>query len=360
MIPKSRPPFQSTPEKRHTVASVDEIKSNFSINSDNVFVTPTKESSVTMDDGSIMTEHGSVRGHRGDVKTKCSELTFSPSEGEMEHVLEEKSISMINLPAFRANMDNSFTTEECLTDENITDDVKVSKSEIVFTINSNVNNHDETDSRKYSVNGVDDSGMEIDNEQKLSINSNLDKSVNDSGLEPDSSSVDHQEILAKQHKQLQEQFTMWQDQLEQNKKLLASTQAIPADDTSRQLQQQLQSQMQMQQQMIQQIATKVWEAPIRTNNSNKKVWRASRDIYKVRKNHISEVVEKTEVQTTNIPPPPALPNGKLTSNGVTSGEQPKTKSKTKSKKYIEPKLDPREELMIAIKKLWWKECNEKR
>lgn len=52
----------------------------------------------------------------------------------------------------------------------------------------------------------------------------------------------------------------------------------------------------------------------------------------------------------SAPKAPALPNGKavLPENTVLN-EQTKPKSKSKSRKYIEPKLDPREELMIAIR-----------
>lgn len=179
-----------------------------------------------MDDGSILTEGGSVRGHKGEVKTKCSELIFSPnSEGEMENVLEEKSISMINLPAVRNSSDNSVAVEENVKEDKIV----VSRTEIVFSVNKNSKVDSYSSSRKLSIN---DSGVEAETESNM---------------------VDHQEVLSAQYKQLQQQFSAWQTQLEENRKLLLSTQAIPADDTTRQFQQQLQSQIQLQQQMIQQM-----------------------------------------------------------------------------------------------------------
>ncbi|VDI11491.1 protein cordon-bleu [Mytilus galloprovincialis] len=346
--PKPKPTYQSTPDKRHTVATLDEIKSNFAINNDNVFITPTKGHNLEMDDGFIITEAGSVRGHKGEVKTKCSELSFSPnSEGEMEHVLEEKSISMINLPAVRATLDSSI--EDNKSEDNVKDDIVVSRTEIVFSVNSN------------SPKQEDDSS-----ERKTSVNSNLEKSVNDSGVEAEhDTSIDHQEVLATQYKQLQQQFSMWKVQLEDNKKLLSSSQAIPSDETTKQFQQQLQSQIQLQQQMIQQMQQSM-EAlssqqqqssvvdqssqnnlPSSTDKSSHK--QISVDIG----NHVDQVIESTSVKQTFVPPPPpvapALPNGKAIVELTSSNEQTKPKSKSKPRKYIEPKLDPREELMIAIK-----------
>lgn len=346
--PKPKPTYQSTPDKRHTVATLDEIKSNFAINNDNVFITPTKGHNLEMDDGFIITEAGSVRGHKGEVKTKCSELSFSPnSEGEMEHVLEEKSISMINLPAVRATLDSSI--EDNKNEDNVKDDIVVSRSEIVFSVNSN------------SPKQEDDSS-----ERKTSVNSNLEKSVNDSGVEAEhDTSIDHQEVLATQYKQLQQQFSMWKVQLEDNKRLLSSSQAIPSDETTKQFQQQLQSQIQLQQQMIQQMQQSMealssqqqqsslvdqssqHNLPSSTDKSSHK--QISVDIG----NHVDQVIESTSVKQTFVPPPPpvapALPNGKAIVEVTSSNEQTKPKSKSKPRKYIEPKLDPREELMIAIK-----------
>ncbi|XP_071158078.1 ankycorbin-like isoform X15 [Mytilus edulis] len=346
--PKPKPTYQSTPDKRHTVATLDEIKSNFAINNDNVFITPTKGHNLEMDDGFIITEAGSVRGHKGEVKTKCSELSFSPnSEGEMEHVLEEKSISMINLPAVRATLDSSI--EDNKNEDNVKDDIVVSRSEIVFSVNSN------------SPKQEDDSS-----ERKTSVNSNLEKSVNDSGVEAEQdTSIDHQEVLATQYKQLQQQFSMWKVQLEDNKRLLSSSQAIPSDETTKQFQQQLQSQIQLQQQMIQQMQQSMealssqqqqsslvdqssqHNLPSSTDKSSHK--QISVDIG----NHVDQVIESTSVKQTFVPPPPpvapALPNGKAIVEVTSSNEQTKPKSKSKPRKYIEPKLDPREELMIAIK-----------
>lgn len=340
MQPKSRPPFQSTPEKRHTVSTLEEIKSNFGVSNEDGFVTPTKEHTVTTDDGSMISEHGSVRGHRGEVKTKCSELGFSPSsEGEVEHVFETKSISMLNLPAFRASSGSVELNNE------VKDSVKVSKTEIVFTMNSSVNKLDND-----SMNRTSSTSSNLEN-STVEETSYRKASVNDSGVEADSSPIDPQEALSAQHKQLQEQCSMWQVQLEQNKKLLASTQAIPADDTSRQLQQQLQSQIQMQQQMLQtmQDSMEALNVQPQPKTMESKVSNLQKEVF------VEQTTTKTETKPANVPPPPALPNGKLTNNlqllnrGPTTTEQTKPKSKGKSKKLIEPKLDPREELMIAIR-----------
>ncbi|XP_052094759.1 ankycorbin-like isoform X3 [Mytilus californianus] len=345
--PKPKPTYQSTPEKRHTVATLDEIKSNFAINNDNVFITPTKGHNIEMDDGFIITEAGSVRGHKGEVKTKCSELSFSPnSEGEMEHVLEEKSISMINLPAVRASLDSSL--EENKSEDNVKDDIVVSRTEIVFSVNSN------------STKQEDDSSG-----RKTSVSSNLEKSVNDSGVEAESdSNIDHQEVLTAQYKQLQQQFSMWKIQLEENKRLLSSSQAIPSDETTKQFQQQLQSQIQLQQQMIQQMQQSMEALSSQQqqgslvdqssqNNLPSSLDKSSQKQISVDiGNHVDQTIESTSVRQTFVPPPPvapALPNGKANVEVTSSNEQTKPKSKSKPRKYIEPKLDPREELMIAIK-----------
>ncbi|CAC5406829.1 unnamed protein product [Mytilus coruscus] len=345
--PKPKPTYQSTPEKRHTVATLDEIKSNFAINNDNVFITPTKGHNLEMDDGFIITEAGSVRGHKGEVKTKCSELSFSPnSEGEMEHVLEEKSISMINLPAVRASLDSSI--EENKSEDSVKDDIVVSRTEIVFSVNSN------------STKQEDDSSG-----RQTSLNSNLEKSVNDSGVEAESdSNIDHQEVLTAQYKQLQQQFSTWKIQLEENKKLLSSSQAIPSDETTKQFQQQLQSQIQLQQQMIQQMQQSMEALSSQQqqgglvdqssqNNLPSSLDKSSQKQISVDiGNHVDQTIEPTSVKQTFVPPPPvapALPNGKAIVEVTSSNEQTKPKSKSKPRKYIEPKLDPREELMIAIK-----------
>lgn len=349
MQPKSRPPFQSTPEKRHTVSTLEEMKSNFGGSHGDGFVTPTKEHTVTTDDGSIVTEHGSVRGHRGEVKTKCSELGFSPSsEGEVEHVFETKSISMLNLPAFRTS-DNTRPLE--VRD----DDVKVSKTEIVFSRPSNTN---VLDNESINRTASTSSSLESSNMEETSYRK---ASVNDSGVEADSSSMDAQEALAAQHKQLQEQCAMWQVQLEQNKKLLASTQAVPTDDTSRQLQKQLETQIQMQQQMLKQMqesmeVLSVQQQQEKSMESNKG--------HPQKEEVVKQTVVKVETKPANVPPPPpALPNGKLTNNiellNRGSADQTKQKSKTKTKKHIEPKLDPREELMIAIRNFGGRDAMKK-
>ncbi|XP_063421758.1 cordon-bleu protein-like 1 isoform X9 [Mytilus trossulus] len=345
--PKPKPTYQSTPDKRHTVATLDEIKSNFAINNDNVFITPTKGHNLEMDDGFIITEAGSVRGHKGEVKTKCSELSFSPnSEGEMEHVLEEKSISMINLPAVRATLDSSI--EDNKSEDNIKDDIVVSRTEIVFSVNSNSTKQEEDSS-----------------DRKTSVSSNLEKSVNDSGVEAEhDTSIDHQEVLATQYKQLQQQFSMWKVQLEDNKRLLSSSQAIPSDETTKQFQQQLQSQIQLQQQMIQQMQQSMEALSSQQqqgsmvdqssqNNLSSQDKSSQKQISVDIGNHVNQVIESTSVKQTFVPPPPpvapALPNGKAVVEVTSSNEQTKPKSKSKPRKYIEPKLDPREELMIAIK-----------
>lgn len=326
IVPKPKPTLQSTPEKSQQVSTVNELKSSFSINNDKVFITPCKEQTIQMDDGSILTEGGSVRGHKGEVKTKCSELIFSPnSEGEMENVLEEKSISMINLPAVRNSSDNSVAVEENVKEDKIV----VSRTEIVFSVNKNSKVDSNSSSRKLSIN---DSGVEAETESNM---------------------VDHQEVLSAQYKQLQQQFSAWQTQLEENRKLLLSTQAIPADDTTRQFQQQLQSQIQLQQQMIQQMQLSMEALSSQKQNGMEgQTKNKSTDQPIVTENHVDlkkeQKIDKSVMPSA--PEAPALPNGKavLPENTVLN-EQTKPKSKSKSRKYIEPKLDPREELMIAIR-----------
>lgn len=269
----------------------------------------------------------------GSVRDRCSELSFSPnSEGEQEHVLEEKSISMIALPAMRRRPESS---------------EKVSISRNLFKEDSNIVSEDITVAIKNE-----------DVESSVNMSDNL--NVNDSGLEPDVNGTDCDTVPAQNSNQLQEQFLQWQEQLMQNQKLLGASQnATTTDEIS--LQQQLQTQLQMQKLMMEQMQQSMAALSMQQQKQT--------DLLKPQENPEPKIIIEQKKALESVPPPPSaappvappLPqNGSVhtdVKNIVVNAkmEEKKTaalyvKPKGKGRRIIEPpKLDPREELMIAIR-----------
>ncbi|XP_069110876.1 protein cordon-bleu-like isoform X3 [Argopecten irradians] len=249
------------------------------------------------------------------VKDRCTELSFSPSaEGEQEHVLEEKSISMINLPAKR----QATQDEEIITPSK---DQKSSSARALFKETS-----EERPQHKVSVN---DSGLDLD--------------MNGSEVTEEEAAADAQ--------QLETQLTQWQQQLQQNQVLLSSTENLAADDNAAQLQAQLQAQLKAQQEMMLQMQQSMQLLAMQQQKRDSPV-----PVVKVEPEPQKQVVAPTFIPVAPPAPPPApsLPQNGSVKTGSKVTNDTKTvssvKPKGKGRRIIEPpKLDPREELMIAIR-----------
>ena len=272
------------------------------------------------------------------AKTKCSELSFSPDyEGEAEHMLEEKSISMINLPAERTPVKNSGSDNSGAPSETYASSTKIVLSGSPATSSL------ETTPRK------DDS-------------------------------FDSNSLMQAQYNQLQQQFSMWQNQLVQNQKLLASqgasdistNQMAGKDDQSNLQLQQLQLQIQMQQQMMLQLQQSmqalalqntlqtlpqtvnqplVTTGTFQTQQTSPSTQIFTKDNEKYRPSSPEEERSHIKVLTNSEPPvAPAAPPPP--SSIVTSKPKPAKAdakySKPKQKRF-ERELDPREQLMLEIR-----------
>ncbi|XP_060594347.1 protein cordon-bleu-like isoform X6 [Ruditapes philippinarum] len=272
------------------------------------------------------------------AKTKCSELSFSPNyEGEAEHMLEEKSISMINLPAERTPVKNSGSDIS-----GAPSDTYASSTKILLSGSPATSSH-ETTPRK------DDS-------------------------------FDSNNLMQAQYNQMQQQFSMWQNQLVQNQKLLASqgaseistNQMAGKDDQSNLQLQQLQLQIQMQQQMMLQLQQSmqalalqntlqtfpqtinqplVATGTFQTQQTPPSTQIFTKDNEKYRPSSPEEDRGHIKVLSTSEPPAapaaPPPPPSVVTSKPKSSKADAKY-SKPKQKRF-ERELDPREQLMLEIR-----------
>ena len=296
-----------------------------------------------------------------EVKNKCSELSFSPNgEHEVEHVMEEKSISQIALRAERTPLKDSVS--------NITSDSGISEAEpqtfasstkIVLS-GSNRSSREPSPRKSSKEPSPRKSSREPSSGQTLS-SPRL-------GENPDT----QQNLLQAQYQQLQEQFTMWQTQLIQNQKLLASqgsdsdfsTNQMPKSDSQSNIQlQQLQLQMQMQQQMMLQLqqsmnaltlqqtlaasqpGQQVLPAPPVVSTQAQITESAARPVESGRKKEHREhkrakSPEQVQAAPPIAPPPPEAVKPKVKADAKYT--------KPKQKKY-ERQLDPREQLMLDIR-----------
>nr|KAG5708324.1 hypothetical protein BaRGS_034355 [Batillaria attramentaria] len=143
------------------------------------------------------------------------------------------------------------------------------------------------------------------------------------GLDMDSA----REGLQQQYEQLQQQFVIWQKQLQQNQALLATQEEAGADGESSNTLQALQLQMQMQQQMMQQL-----QLSMQALTLQQKQQLAQQD---------PAPAPPAPAAPPAAPAPPQAPK-------VIKSEAVKSKQRPPSKRF-EPQLDPREELMIAIR-----------
>ena len=299
-------------------------------------------------DGSIEVQNESF-----EVKNKCSELNFPPKgEHEVEHVMEEKSISQIVLPAERMPMEDSVS--------NITGDSGIHEPEPQTFASST----------KIVLSGSNRSSREP-SPRKSSREPSPGRTL--STPRQDLTSDSQANLLQAQYQQLQEQFTMWQNQLMQNQKLLASqssdsdlsTNQMPKSDSQSNMQlQQLQLQMQMQQQMMLQLQQSmnsltlqqalaasqpgqqvpIAASTVQVTESAPRPVESGRKKEHHKEHHRDHKRSKSPEQV-----PPAPPMAPPPPEDV----KPKVKAdakytKPKQKKY-ERQLDPREQLMLDIR-----------
>jgi hypothetical protein len=305
---------------------LEELRSRFkSDGEDNVLITPLRESRSN-----------------GSIKDRCNELSFTPStEGEQEHVMEEKSISLMGHPALRSHDQflekDKIVIEKLDLSKDVTDG-SLEPEKLNSDINEDSVNNNETgsNSARDSVN----SNGSAPNSARDSLNNNESapnsarESLNRNGCAPNSArnSVASIELGNDPLEQMQQQFQMWQTQLEQNQKLLAS-QPVSTDENSLQLQDQLKNQIEIQKQMLAQMQKSM--ETLAAQSQTKSV------------DSPRESVDKpdTSGRQNSIPSPPVLPQMRLKSDSLDKEKKPKKRG---SKKF-EPKLDPREELMLQIR-----------
>ncbi|KAL4221930.1 actin filament network formation [Mactra antiquata] len=282
------------------------------------------------------------------IKTKCSELSFSPeNEHEDEHLMEEKSISMIALPAERTPVKNSQNTDDGAPTDSFTSSTQITLSPTSPKTPSN-----------YSV----DSSPRKDD------------------------SFDSNSLMQAQYNQLQQQFSMWQNQLIQNQKLLA-TQGSPdissanqmavKDDQSNLQLQQLQLQIQMQQQMMLQLQQSMQALALQNTLANQQQTFSqpisqpvvtmetsqSQNASPPPRTQVAKEIENSQPeptiksstvgQTFSPPPAPAAPPVAPPAPTVSANKPKPSKADAKytkpKQRKIERQLDPREQLMLDIR-----------
>lgn len=282
------------------VLVLEELRSRFRSDGDeNVLLTPLKKSGSS-------------------IKDRCNELSFTPSsEGEQEHVMEEKSISLMALPIVKSSErlvpDNS-VVEKLDLSKDVTDGLSESKS-----VANNEINEDSVNNNEPSQNDSDSAPS--------SARDSLNNNSAPSSARGSVSSMDVGPM-----EQMQQQIQVWQTQLEQNQNLLAS-QPVPTDENSIQLQNQLKAQIEIQKQMLAQMQKSMETLAAQATSVSQDSPRNS-----------MEPAEKSAIPAP-IPSPPMLPQMRMKSDSMDKEK----KAKKRSSKKFEPKLDPREELMIQIR-----------
>lgn len=282
------------------VLVLEELRSRFRSDGDeNVLLTPLKKSGSS-------------------IKDRCNELSFTPSsEGEQEHVMEEKSISLMALPIVKSSErlvpDNS-VVEKLDLSKDVTDGLSESKS-----VANNEINEDSVNNNEPSQNDSDSAPS--------SARDSLNNNSAPSSARGSVSSMDVGPM-----EQMQQQIQVWQTQLEQNQNLLAS-QPVSTDENSIQLQNQLKAQIEIQKQMLAQMQKSMETLAAQATSVSQDSPRNS-----------MEPVEQSAIPAP-IPSPPMLPQMRMKSDSMDKEK----KAKKRSSKKFEPKLDPREELMIQIR-----------
>ncbi|KAL3831662.1 hypothetical protein ACJMK2_023386 [Sinanodonta woodiana] len=264
------------------------------------------------------------------VRNRCSELSFTPSsEGEMEHILEEKSISQIALPAVRRTMDRQSSEDK--TSQNPSEpflEQKLYSSSVKLVMSQS--------------------------KQEVTSKPEIERSEIQSEPVAEGNGMDTYQLMATQHQLMKQQFEMWQAQLLNNQKLLSS---LESNDQSQQLQLQIQIQqnmmMQLQENMqaltLQQQALPQTSSPnqSRRNSNLTQLITASSDIVNPEPSSLAPAIPK---EPPAAPKPPPLPFAHAYQKDTQFSKAPDSKdTKPNRPKRYEPELDPREKLMIAIR-----------
>ncbi|XP_078321244.1 uncharacterized protein LOC144621573 isoform X9 [Crassostrea virginica] len=288
------------------VLVLEELRSRFKSDGDeHVLITPLKESRSN-----------------GSIKDRCNELSFTPSsEGEQEHMMEEKSISFMAHPVLRSSQPKEVIVVEKLDlSKDVTDGLSKSQDITNGSINEDSVNNNET---------VPSSARDSLNDNDSAPSSARDSLNNNSAPSSARASVSSMDMGPVE--QMQQQIQVWQTQLEQNQNLLAS-QPVPTDENSIQLQNQLKSQIEIQKQMLAQMQISMETLAAQSQTKPQDSPRNSVD-------------GKTESSAPPAPSPPVMPQMRMKSDSLDKEK----KAKKKSSKKFEPKLDPREELMLQIR-----------
>ena len=272
----------------------------------------------TETENSILSEQGSVRGQKGHVRERCSDMTFTPkSEGELEHVLEEKSIMMMSKPTIEqrvVNSQNRYTSEPQKTaveaalvarGDASTDDFNITSSNVPVSID------DQTDNRIK---------------------------------------------IQRDYQKLKNQFSHWQKQLEKNEAFL-SEQSVKTNVTPVS-QPKSQSSLPPKTNEVNNVDRRSIVAND-LNDAKRNLKPVTHNVYSVSSDSLRSSLKshekkaKSGLQVSSIPsvdreaghdvPPPPPPPTQ-----TQSAERPKPK-RSSSRPRFEPQLDPREELMIAIR-----------
>lgn len=282
------------------VLVLEELRSRFRSDGDeNVLLTPLKKSGSS-------------------IKDRCNELSFTPSsEGEQEHVMEEKSISLMALPVVRSS-DRLFPGNSVVEKLDLSKDVTDGLSESKSVANNEIN-EDSVNNNEPPQNDNDSAPSSApDSLNNNSAPSSARGSVSSMDVDP--------------MEQMQQQIQVWQTQLEQNQNLLAS-QPVSTDENSIQLQNQLKAQIEIQKQMLAQM-----------QKSMETIAAQATPVSQDSPRNSTEQTEKSAIPAP-IPSPPMLPQMRMKSDSMDKEK----KAKKRSSKKFEPKLDPREELMIQIR-----------
>lgn len=326
--------------------------------------TPYKDSDEEGNNG----VNDSVLGFKGSVKNRCTEISFLPrTESEMEHVLEEKSISMIALPAMRVKRSNELPTYTTYSSSAkfVLSDVSDKNNANYYNLSSSPNSNPNDYIDGYSPSSQSSDKPQLIYEQNIVENGDNDIDFEQSQLD------EQQETLRVQYEQLQSQMAQWQAQLEENQELLESQNMDPVDreiqlqqiqmyrDMMYQLQQNIEALNIQQQQLKEQQSAISPDRPMvsRIENVEDSVTSPSVPL-------MQEVVQNAEAEIPVAPPPPSTLQPRYSEKVQRNAsptvmnnsllfpkpyKAPQEKVKAKPMRKFEPKLDPREELMIAVR-----------
>ncbi|XP_005109505.2 flocculation protein FLO11 [Aplysia californica] len=281
----------------------------------------------------------------GNVKQHVSHISFKPkTEAENDSVLEEKPITLLNMPRMRPS-----PREENVT--SFSDDSRSDSSSDPFTSRSaprllvNSLSSSQNSDRKSSINDMEDGSYKpVQNGQGSPT---VDRNRRGSKTSSHSlDAVEQEEAFQAEYQTLQSQLDMWQEQLARNQTLLASQDVGPDVQTGHL--KQLTEQMAMQQKMMQQLQNSMQALQEQKGQSNGHQENGSL-ASKPTANSIESKVQPIVSASTPPPPPPPPPPPSVQQEKPKIVKATTVAPKPKSKSRFEPVLDPREELMIAIR-----------